>query len=148
MTYDGKWVCDKCDHVSDDEHAPCDCEDECFDHIATIASLREDLKRAKAANASLIPGAMLTATDLACLTVERDAAHVRIEELERKAKCHVVEANDLWHDLRNANLAIDELRRALRKALDMVYEIPTTFRGENGLDVFEELDALAMKDAP
>jgi hypothetical protein len=42
--YTGKWTCDKCSHTSDNEHDPCDCDEECCDHVETIASLRSALR--------------------------------------------------------------------------------------------------------
>lgn len=41
MTYLGPWTCDKCGDTSDDEHAPCSCDDECNDHIDQLRALRD-----------------------------------------------------------------------------------------------------------
>ena len=38
---DDRWVCDDCGAVSDDENAPCSCEDDVADLIAEIKVLRE-----------------------------------------------------------------------------------------------------------
>lgn len=47
MTYTGKWTCDKCEHTSDNEHDPCNCDDDCCTHVETIASLRSQLTTAQ-----------------------------------------------------------------------------------------------------
>lgn len=37
-----KFVCIDCGDVSEDEHAPCACEDDCTGHVETIAELRRE----------------------------------------------------------------------------------------------------------
>ena len=87
-----------------------------------VLALLDELDALRHANASLIPGAMLTATEIACLRVERDAraidlkhAYAESEALrEENARLRpVVEAADGWMD---PNGCWDD-----RKLIDAIY---------------------------
>jgi hypothetical protein len=41
--YTGKWTCEKCNHTSDNEHDPCNCDEDCCEHVETIAAVRAAL---------------------------------------------------------------------------------------------------------
>ena len=43
MSDPGSWICDDCGNEYPSEHAPCDCDDTCTEHAATIKSLRSQL---------------------------------------------------------------------------------------------------------
>lgn len=65
-----------------------------------VERLRLGLIKAEIANSSLIPGAMLTVTEIACLTAERDDLRAQVAKLteERDEMRAVVEAIDACVD--------------------------------------------------
>lgn len=52
------------------------------DAMRRVFELEDEIARLKSANGSLIPGAMLTATEIECLRVERDGARAEIQRLK------------------------------------------------------------------
>jgi len=118
MTCTGKWTCDKCEHTSDNEHDPCNCDDDCCTHVETISSLRSRLVRAE---------------------TERDAAIAKRDKAFKSEEVALAATEEFCHrqsmvHIRRADLAgmkarIDALTAERNELINVIYNTPLAHIG-------------------